>query len=199
MIGCTNRRADLGIPRTQAGRSGSGLGARRHSSRGSPASHLGDADPTPPPYATTTATAPDRFVGSGAGPGGPRPAPARAGASPRRRSRLLMQSGPAPPARARGSGWDGLNLHDGHQHGSEGQYRPARALGATRASRWFSAGSGVGSMLPSRGSRSGGRPSDQGCRVWIAGSFATVGTAGSIRSSRNLGIFTYNFIIFSNI
>jgi hypothetical protein len=29
MIGCTNQHADLGIPRTQAGRSGSGLGARR--------------------------------------------------------------------------------------------------------------------------------------------------------------------------
>jgi hypothetical protein len=148
--------------------------------------------PPPPPRPTASV----RLVGPGAGLGGQRSAPAaaRAGASHRHRTQLLTQSrsGPGPvrpPARARGSGWDGLNLHDCHQHGPAGQSRPALALGATRAARWC-AGSGVGSLLPSRGSRSGGRPSDQGCRVWIAGSLATVGTAGSIRVrlSRNLGM-----------
>ncbi len=41
-------------------------------SGGPPATHLGDADPTPPPNAATSVTAPDRLVGPGATPDGPR-------------------------------------------------------------------------------------------------------------------------------
>jgi hypothetical protein len=44
LIGCRNRREDLGIPQTQAGRSGSGLGG----SRGAQAQTVGDRPRLPP-------------------------------------------------------------------------------------------------------------------------------------------------------
>ncbi len=135
------------IPRTQPDDAAADSGRAGPARGRPPATPLGDADPTPPTYGTTTATAPDRSVGYGADRDGPRSAPARAGtslrhrarplgrvrcrtrprsapvragASLRHRTRLLTRSGPVPPARARGSGRDGLNLHDGHQHGSAG-------------------------------------------------------------------------------
>ncbi len=72
----------LGIPRTQAGRSGSGPEARRPSSRAIAPLLLADHGPTPSTYAATAATAPAHVIGSGAargraaagsGPGGNRP------------------------------------------------------------------------------------------------------------------------------
>jgi hypothetical protein len=105
MIGGTNRLADLGIPRTQAEQSGSGLGARRPSSRAT-ASDFPQATPSlrrrstlppPPPRPGTrpgpvsgrrqsrsgreqaSATAPGHTAGTGAARTGQLSAPVRAG------------------------------------------------------------------------------------------------------------------------
>jgi hypothetical protein len=153
MIGCTNRRADLGIPRTQAGRSGSGLEARRPSSRAT-ARTLSSRTPIlrrrptpslpPPRPATRSGTVSPGQVAAGSGPGGNEPP-----SVDRHRTRLLTLSVPVPPARARGSGWDGLNLHDGHQNGSAGQPHPARALGGyPGCSRCDGSGSWIAAAVP---------------------------------------------------
>jgi hypothetical protein len=107
MIGCTNRRADLGIPRTQAGRSGSGLEARSSSSRAtartlsSPTPILRrrpEPPPPPPRPATRSGTVSPGRVADGSGSGGNEPP-----SVDRHRTRLLTRSVPVPPARARGS------------------------------------------------------------------------------------------------
>jgi hypothetical protein len=133
----------------------------------------GDADPIPlaPIYAFTTDTAPGHTAGTGAARTGPLSAP--------------FWAGP----------WTALNLNlqpeAGHQHGPAGQSRPAVwALGVTRAAGWGAGyrDAGAGMPLPSNGSNSRRQSSDQGCRLWISRCFVTVGTAGSIRSSQNLGM-----------
>jgi hypothetical protein len=64
LIGCTNLRADLGIPRTQAARSGSGLGAHRRPSSRATARDYFSATPTlrrrstPPPPPSRPAARP---------------------------------------------------------------------------------------------------------------------------------------------
>ncbi len=83
MIGRKNRPAELGIPRTQTGRSGSGDSGRAGPARRRPpAPPLADHGPTPSTYATTAATAPGHAVGFGAArPGRGRLRPGRGQAS----------------------------------------------------------------------------------------------------------------------
>ena len=183
VIGCTNRRADSGIPQTQAGRSGSRLGARRPSSRAT-AHDYPSATPTlrhrstPPPQPPRPVT---RLGPVPPIPGPPSPRPA-------------IWQGPVLPVPGRHrlrSGRDSSIYRDRWTTNTGRRASPVRSC--PWGLPWLLAGAlgpGVGMLLPSNGSHIRCQSSDQGCCLWISGSFVTVGTAGSIRPSRNLGMST---------
>ncbi len=100
-LGHSRRPAELCIPRTQAGRVGSGPGAHRPSSRAFAHSFSPVRRSTPSIYAVTTATGPrDRVQCL---PGGQQPAPARVRTALSHHTWPLTWplAGPVPRARAR--------------------------------------------------------------------------------------------------
>jgi hypothetical protein len=149
VIGYTSRPAELGIPRTQTGRGGSGPVARRPSSlaaaRPSPCRsstyavdlHRHRRHRTRPPGRARCRpdglrSAPAR-AGTGLDhrawplvrpglcrPDGSLSAPARAGTGLRHRTRLLTRPGPVPPARARRLWVGRAHSTSQHLHGSAG-------------------------------------------------------------------------------
>jgi hypothetical protein len=138
LLGCTSRPAELGIPRTQAGRAGSGARGPQDQLAGAcPLLPPSAERPTPPLYAVTSATAPGPGGRARCRSGGPHPAPARAETAPRHRSWSLTRLGPVPRAQAR-------RLWAGREH--------LRALALTR----------VGGLVP-LGPGHGGHPGRSRC------------------------------------
>jgi len=183
LIGCTSLLAELGIPRTQAGRAGSGPVG--HSTRlRAQARPFHRHPPYAVVYSVTSATVPGHWGWARRCPGGPRPAPSRAETTP-----------PPPRPAAAGSGatrpgpeaQDGLGpcvgacagrractdrprcrrSHSGHVRCAGSPERVARAT--RRPSSRFAPRAALGPGLPAR--ESPRIPSSPGTRTvrWSAG------------------------------
>jgi hypothetical protein len=139
MTGCTNRTTELGIPRTQAGRSGIGLGARRPSSRAT--ARPGRPSPRRPRSYAVDRRRHLRHRARPRGwvrcrPAGSRSAPAQAGTGLCHRTRLPTRPGPVPPVRAQWPGWLWAGWGSPYTSATTrvgGLVRPARAMETTRA------------------------------------------------------------------